>query len=66
MIKEEYNKNLKRIWRAQEYLDSKDRSEEDKEKWYPHFKKLLLKQEVLMNTLGLKSGDEKVLEGFYD
>lgn len=62
--KKAYNSNLKRCFAAIDYIDHKDRTQQEIDKWIPEYKKLLLNQENLMKLCGLKSGDKEVLEGF--
>lgn len=61
--KEEYNQLLKRYHKANEYFDRTDVTQEDKEKFLPHFQSVLNG----LNKLLMEIGDykqEEVLGGF--
>lgn len=64
MIKNKYDKNLKRIYRGFNYFDNPLVSDSEKAKHIDKFRELLKEQSLLLKELGLKSGDKEILEGF--
>lgn len=64
-LKLEYNKSLKRYYKAMEYFDRKDISQEEKEKYLPNFQEILNKLNYLLSKLEVYTNQE-VMEGFHE
>lgn len=63
--KEEYNQLLKRYNKANEYFERADISQEDKEKFLPHFQQVLYGLNYLLGKIEVYTNQE-VMEGFYE
>ena len=61
--KKEYNKLLKRFNNANKYFDRTDISQEEKEKFLPHFQQILRGLNYYLSKIEVYSNQE-VLEGF--
>ena len=63
--KKEYNKLIKRFDKAEKYFDRKDVSQEEKEKFLPHFQEILKGLNYYLMKIEVYTEQERV-GGFYD
>ena len=63
--KKEYNKLIKRFYKAEKYFDRKDISQEEKEKFLPHFQEILKGLNYYLMKIEVYTEQERV-GGFYD
>ena len=62
--KKEYNQLLKRYNKANEYFGRTDISQDDKEKFLPHFQQVLYGLNYLLGKIEVYTNQE-IMEGFY-
>ena len=58
--KKEYNKLIKRFDKAEEYFERKDVSQEEKEKFLPHFQEIIKGLNNLLSKIEVYTEQERV------
>ena len=59
-LKQQYNNLLARYNGAESYIDSKERTPEEVEKWLPEFCRIVKQLCALLNKIGEHTADEAV------